>query len=384
MGGPAAPGDERRFSYRRHLPSDADTVSSANAGAVSVTGGEGSLHGVKLDPLGDVRWGEFVSTQPDASIFHHPEWLALIRRQYGYRFSAWCVLDGAGAIVAGLPVARIDSWLTGRRLVAVPFSDECSPLIEPRRPRVAEALAQLIHSAQAKAGVPMQIRGPVVGLQDARSSSHFLQHRLELAGPAQDVMKSAKPAIRRGVAKAQREALITERATGGDALEDFYRLHLRTRHRQGVPTQPKRFILALAELFQRQLGFVLLTRHHGRAIAAAVFLIFNGRLVYKYGASDERFLSLRPNNLLFYEAIRWGTENSMRELDFGRTDTGNTGLASFKRGWGSREQTLSYTYLGTEEPPASRRSERILSTVIRATPPSAGRAIGAVLYRHVG
>ncbi|PZS11775.1 MAG: hypothetical protein DLM64_06010 [Solirubrobacterales bacterium] len=345
-------------------------------------GGAESLRGVRLDPLGDGRWAKFVSGHPDATIFHHPEWLALIQRQYRYELSAWCVLEASGAIVAGLPVARVDSWLTGRRLVAVPFSDVCSPLIEPREPRAPAALAQLIHAAQREAGIPLEIRGPTAGLQGARVAGRFLQHRLKLAGG--EVTELAKPAAMRGVAKARREALLTERTTGVEALEDFYRLHLRTRHRQGVPTQPKRFILSLAELFEREYGFVLLTRHRGRAIAAAVFLTFNRRIVYKYGASDERFLSLRPNNLLFHDAIRWGTEHGMRELDFGRTDRANGGLASFKRGWGSHEEALPYSYLGADPPPAIRRSDRILHAVIRATPRSTGRAIGALLYRHAG
>ena len=57
-------------------------------------------------------------------------------------------------------------------------------------------------------------------------------------------------------------------------------------------------------------------------VAAAVFLSFNGRLVYKYGASAASGLQVRPNNLLFWHVIRWAVEHGYRTLDFGRTDLG--------------------------------------------------------------
>jgi CelD/BcsL family acetyltransferase involved in cellulose biosynthesis len=347
-------------------------------------GDTGAVVGAELDPLGDPRWGEFLGRAPGASIFHHPAWLGLLRRQYGYEFTAWCAIDGRGEIVAGLPVARVDSWLTGRRLVAVPFSDTCFPLVEPPAADAAVVLARMIREGQEAAGVPLQVRGPVAALPEAFVAGQFLHHRLQLRDSADETLAAARPAIRRGVAKARREQVVIERATYTAALDAFYRLHLRTRRRQGIPTQPKRFIRSFVELFERDLGFVLLARHHGRVIAAAVFLSFNGTLVYKYGASDERGLAVRPNNLLFFEAIGWSVAHGVRELDFGRTDPGNAGLASFKRGWGCTEEALAYTYLGTEPPGAGHRAERLLHLIIRRTPPTTGRLIGELLYRHTG
>ena len=57
-----------------------------------------------LDPLTDPAWARLVGSAPDATIFHHPAWLGLVRRQYRYPFAAVCVLDGDGTAVAGLPL----------------------------------------------------------------------------------------------------------------------------------------------------------------------------------------------------------------------------------------------------------------------------------------
>ena len=110
-------------------------------------------------------------------------------------------------------------------------------------------------------------------------------------------------------------------------------------------TQPKRFISRFAELFDAGLGWTAQATWNGRPIAAAVFLAYNGTVVYKYGASDRAHLDKRPNHMLFFETIRRSCADGARVLDFGRTDYANSGLAAFKRSWGAEERELRYTRL---------------------------------------
>jgi CelD/BcsL family acetyltransferase involved in cellulose biosynthesis len=126
--------------------------------------------------------------------------------------------------------------------------------------------------------------------------------------------------------------------------------------------------------------------HHRRQGAARpAHLQRDAVLTYKYGASDERFLAARPNNLLFMEAIRWGCEHGMRTLDFGRTHRHQEGLRAFKLAWGAEERELRYRNLGGATAPGrSAQIERWLGAAIRRSPPLAGRVIGEVLYRHAG
>ncbi len=316
-------------------------------------------------------------------VFQHPAWLGLLRDQYGFEFVACCIADD-GELVAGLPFARVKSRVTGSRLVAVPFSDICPPLIAPSAGDRREALADVVAHHHHSTGLDVAIHAPFEEVRGAALRSDFCRHVMALDRDAAAVEHRAKSAIRRGIVKARRENLYVERRVDAAALDAFYALHLRTRKRQGIPTQPKRFIRKFARLFDQGLGFVLLVRHQQTAIAAAVFLTFGGVLTYKYGASDERYLDKRPNNLLFIEAIRWGCENGCRTLDLGRTDLGNDGLRRFKRAWGAEEVQLAYTHL----PPSAQSGlrdalERKTSAAIRRGPEVFGRAIGEALYRHV-
>src|SRR5204862_1950065 len=125
---------------------------------------------------------------------------------------------------------------------------------------------------------------------------------------------------RRNIRTAERRGVTVHRGSAPADIETFYRLHLMTRRRLGVPVQPRRFFELLgSRVLEEGLGFILSARAGDVPIAAAVFLHWNGELVYKYGASDHRYWEYRPNNLLFWEAIRWARDNGYHTIDFGRT-----------------------------------------------------------------
>ncbi|HEX6713802.1 MAG TPA: GNAT family N-acetyltransferase [Thermoleophilaceae bacterium] len=340
-----------------------------------------------VDPLAQGDWLALVERAPDASIFHHPAWLSLLHGAYGYAIEACCVAAQDGRLLGGLPVAEVSSRLTGRRLVALPFSDLCAPLIAPDAPPGAEvALHDALARLRRDRGVPLEVRGDGRALRGAAPGERFHHHVIALEDDVAAVARRfTKPQVSRGVRRAVREGLQTSRCVDRSALLAFYRLHAATRRRLGVPTQPRRFILGFEALFQQGLGFVLLVHREGQPIAAGVFLTFGDTLLYKYGASDARWLQMRPNNLLFMEAIRWGCEHGMRALDLGRTHWGQESLRAFKLGWGAQERELRYRYVGGGAPIARGASgHRVLAAVIRRSPPLAGRVIGEVLYRHVG
>ena len=342
---------------------------------------------IELDPLAEPRWLDLLARAPGATAFHHPGWLALLGRGFRYRIGACGVAAEDGTLLAGLPVAEVSSRLTGRRLVAVPFSDLCPPLVAGDAPAgTAQALGDALGELQRRRGLPLEVRGTGEALRDAPPGERFHHHVLALEPDVAAVEKRfAKSQIRRGVRRAQREGLEAVRSQDRAALEAFFRLHVQTRRRLGVPTQPRRFILGLEALFADGLGFVMLVLREGEPVAAAVFLTFGDTLFYKYGASDERALPLRPNNLLFMEAIRWGCEHGMRRLDFGKTHWDHESLRAFKLAWGADEHELRYRHVGAATSvEKSHRSERMLAGVIRRSPPLAGRVIGEALYRHAG
>jgi CelD/BcsL family acetyltransferase involved in cellulose biosynthesis len=339
-----------------------------------------ALTGAILDPLGDPRWARFTGAADGATIFHHPAWLGLIARRYGYAVAACVLLDAEGEIAAGLPVALVRSRLTGRRLVAFPFSDVC-PSLGPES-LVAE-LGRAAQELQGRMDAPLEVRGHFPGRPGAR----YLHHLVALGPDMAEVERGfRRSSVLRGVRRARREGLVAERRIDIAALDAFYGLHVATRSRLGAPTQPRAFIRDLGDLFAQGLGYVMVVSRGPDVAAAAVFLHHGKTLTYKYGASDASALALRPNNLLFWEAIRWGCENGFTVLDLGRSDTDQQSLREFKLSWGAEEHDLVYAHLGGGSPRASDRGlpGRLLAEGIRRTPPTVSRLTGEVLYRHAG
>ena len=340
---------------------------------------------VTIDPLRDPRWLRLVDRAPQGTAFHHPVWLELLHSTYRYSLDACCLVSDDGELVAGLPLATVASRLTGTRLVALPFSDVCPVLrTSAATPGGPTVLDQALMDLQRFRGLPLEVRTGDGSLAAASPGERFHHHILPLEPDVQEVERRfAKPQALRGVRRALKDGLSACINSDRSALAAFYRLHVQTRRRLGVPTQPRRFILGLEQLFAAGLGFVLLVRASDRVVAAGVFLTSHDTLTYKYGASDARALASRPNNLLFMEAIRWGCEHGFSSLDLGRTHWGQEGLRAFKLSWGAEERELRYRGLG-QVVPREARAARALSVLIRRSPPLASRLVGEVLYRHAG
>ncbi|MDP9372588.1 MAG: GNAT family N-acetyltransferase, partial [Chloroflexota bacterium] len=225
------------------------------------------------------------------------------------------------------------------------------------------------------------------GLPEGRgvfARQEAVRHVLALGPDPEEVRRRFSKMHQRNIRKAEGTALEIRRGNARADLETFYRLHLLTRRRLGVPIQPRRFFRLLADcLLAEDRGFVLSAHLDGAPIAAAVFLTAGGTMVYKYGASDQRYWEHRPNNLLFWAAIRWGCEAGYRTFDWGRTDLEDEGLRGFKTGWGAREEPLVYTTIADAPPrPGSGRAKRALGDVIRRSPPLVCQILGETLYRY--
>ena len=333
-------------------------------------------------PVDDDRWLRFVSSRPDAHPFHHPAWISLIAETYGY--SAFVVASDApgGEIVAGLPVIETKVPLGGRRWVSLPFSDFCQPLAA-----TVSEFSDGVDALRRDRGVrSLEIRASV-GSQSSRVVDAGVIHQLGLEPDTDRVYARFKRSqVPRTIEKARREGVTVSQASTLEELSRvFYKLHVSTRRRLGVPVQPRRYFeLFWQRIVEPGLGFVLVARSaESIPIAAAVFLAWNATVTYKYSASDQAALRLRPNNILLWEAIRWSCENGFRTFDFGRSDTSNTGLRAFKSGWGAVEEPLSYSVFG-EGVSVSRgaMADRLLAPVIRRSPEVVCRALGSALYRY--
>lgn len=301
-----------------------------------------------------------------------------MQASYGCRPRAVALVDSSGQIRAGLPVADRTSPFGKRSLISLPYTDHCQPLGQDDAD--ASALAQyLLQSHDTR----LELRWDYPANPQLHTRPAYLLHRVPLQASFETTIRSIHTMHQRNARTAQKRGVEVMLGQAQEHLRTFYSLHVLTRQRLGVPVQPWKFFQHLGDqLLARDLGFVLLASQAGQPVAGAVFLHWNKTLTYKFGASDPAHLNLRPNDLLFWEATRWGCEHGFDTLDMGRTDFDNPGLAEFKRRWGAQELQISYTYSYEPAPySAVDRLMPIAGKLIRSLPPWFCRMVGELLYR---
>jgi len=333
--------------------------------------------------LSELAWANFVNSQAAASAFHHPAWAGLLAECYGYRAFALALTDDSGHIVAGMPIMEVRGPLGGRRWVSLPFTDCCPPLLKDGTalPVLTDALIQQREDNIAS----LEVRSALLEQSQVHLHSHAVIHTLALSPDPDTVFRIFKRTqVQQLIKKAESNGITICRARAMNDMDVFYSLHVQTRRRVGTPVQPRRYFeLLWKRLIEPGLGFILLAYHGEAPLAGAVFLAWNGTVIYKYSASDPASWRLRPNNLVLWRAIKWACENGYHTFDFGRTDLTDKGLRNFKNGWGTREEPLVYSIIADRPPkPMSGRLSRWMSAVIRRSPPVVCRFLGELFYKY--
>ena len=327
--------------------------------------------------LTDQRWRSFVAGAPGVTLFHRAEWTAVVSETYGFKSFALIGRE-RGEAVAGAPFLKIGRPFR-HRWCSLPYTDALTPAGESgAAERFVGALAQ-----RARDGISSVELRAAFDVSGAHPRVAGVRHILPLTEGADAVIRRIAPAHLRNARHAERAGVEISVGTADEDVEGFYSLHVRTRRRLGLPVQPARFFRNLAaELIAPGFGYIATAQLGRRRLAAAVFLCSGRTLVYKYGASDEREWSYRPNDLLFRTVIADAASRGFRELDFGRTDVADAGLRRFKSGWGAEEAPLVYTVLGDSRHRSAASAVRLISPLIRRMTPSFSRALGEVLYRY--
>src|ERR1700744_508991 len=82
-----------------------------------------------LDPLSDCRWDALVASHTQASVFHQRGGMKALQRTYGYPTMALTTALPGARLSDALVFCGVKSWIRGRRLVSLPFSDHAELLL---------------------------------------------------------------------------------------------------------------------------------------------------------------------------------------------------------------------------------------------------------------
>ncbi|PKW16035.1 GNAT family N-acetyltransferase [Saccharopolyspora spinosa] len=293
---------------------------------------------VTVDPRKDSRWAE-LAAGPHGSVFTSQPWLEAVCQTYGFTPEARIAVDASGAVVGGFAWVRVRD-VRGERLCSLPFSDWADPFAPN------EAVWHQLTNGVVDQGIPIALRclrseAPV---RDPRlqEAGRLAWHATRLDVPLPELHQRISATARRNIAAAERNGVRISADTGVEALRDFYRMQVRLRkHKYRMLAQPMEFFENIWEQFHSDDSVVTMTARVGdEPVAAAVFLQWNGVLHFKFGSSLPDRLRLRPNDAIYWAAIRWAVERGLRLVDWGVSDLDQPGLLHFKRKYADDEKQV--------------------------------------------
>ena len=347
-----------------------------------------------INPSTDQRWDRFVFNNENSSIYHHSSWKELIDRTFKHVYPLYYIQENKDQeIETGIATFFVKSYLTGKRLVSPPLATYCN-IIGTDPHKIKKILTHVILQAQKLdvdyVALKMNRQTGMFDSLESEICDQYMTHILPLNPPLKELFRSFhNTTIRQRIKKADKSGLKLVTGKSIDDMEEFYRLHLLTRKKHGLPAHPRTFFRNMWDILYPK-GFLtlLLAEYSGQNIAALLLLKYKSITFSEYGASDIRFLHLNPNHWLYWKAIELSKDEGFEYFDFGRSSKLNKGLVDFKKRWNSEENFLYYYYFpkksATTSSTEDSRKYKAMQTVIKRSPPRVTEWIGNILYNHLG
>ena len=329
-----------------------------------------------------------MARHPLSSAFHQRGWLEALNRTYGYEPFVLTTTPPGEPLCNGIVLCRVSSWLTGNRLVSLPFADHADLLLSDPEDYI-EMLRWLAEECNRFPYKYVELRPLLIAPDQSnllRCDRTYSFHELDLTPDIEHLFRRLhKDSIQRKIRRAEKERLLCEEGRSPQLVDDFYRLLLITRRRHQLPPQPRSWFANLLQCMGDN-AQIKLVRKQNTPIAAIFTLRHGSSIVYKYGCSDEKFHNLGGMPFLFWQLIQESKASGVKRIDFGRSDLDASGLITFKDRFGTNRRTLTYyRYSKSPSPVASKKWEtQAVSQFFSILPNALLSTAGRVLYRHMG
>jgi serine/alanine adding enzyme len=337
-------------------------------------------------------WEELVASCDDATSGHLWSWREVIARAYGFEPFYFVAEQETGKPLAAAPFIFVRSFLYGRELTSIPYVDYGG--VCHRNGLTSDTAAAADRSifdsalelAQRLGADRLQIRSPrPCDARFAVSTEKVTQH-LALAGSAEEQLRRLPSERRNRLRHCERFRLTDKVGSALDAggVAEFHSIYSENMRNLGSPTHSAGFFREVASRLKDRLSLIVI-RHRGEAIAAAMALEFRGMLALPWSAATAAARRLYGSNALYWRAIRLAIERGCHTFDFGRSSVGS-GIYEFKRRWGPepRQAFWSTLYLKPGAKAPRERAELLMASALwRHMPLEFTRVLGPVLRKGI-
>lgn len=349
-----------------------------------------------IDPCTDQRWDEFVKNHPWGWIVHLSGWKKVLESTFTHmRGHYFALIDKETDVIkAGLPVYEVRSWLTGKRLVSIPFATLSDPLVSNKLQSkiLMDETIRLLDKLKLSYLEIRTLNNNFLQDDKTLTSSHnYRNHYLDLSQTEEQLWKNLKnKTIGRWISKARKHNIKLRIAENEQDLFVFYQLYAGTRKILGLPAQPYNFFKAIYDaFFQSRLIEIHLATIGGKTIGGHFYFTFNRRMSAEAVGDNIMYRNIGINHFLYWEGIHSAYASGYKTFDFGRTSIYNPTLMDFKKRWGTIETEMSY-YFDFEKKKVNTTNRetsipyKLMRCICQNSPAYIQSAISHFCYRHLG
>ena len=283
------------------------------------------------------RWDRFVAECPEATFFHQSGWARVIEEVFGYR-TYFLYAERSARIEGVLPLAFVDSWLTGRALVSLPFCIEAGVAAISVEARAALEREALLIAAQL--GVAhLEIRSRGVHQPDWPTQDLYVRFEKPILPEAADNLAAIPRKQRAVVRKGQAAGLVARR----DEVSRFHALYADNMRRHGSPAHGQRYFEKLCEVFGDQCRVLTVADARGVALSSVMSFYFRDTVLPYYAGDVAAARESHANDFKYWALMDEARVAGCTVFDYGRSKVGS-GSFSFKKNWGCEPQPLYYQY----------------------------------------
>lgn len=156
---------------------------------------------------------------------------------------------------------------------------------------------------------------------------------IDLTPPEEDILKSFSSKTRYNIRLAQRAGVEIKEDNSDKAFEKYLALMRETIQRQGFFAHTEKYHRLMWQ-FLKPAGIarLLTATYNGEVITTWIVFVYKDFLYYPYGASGDKYKNVMANNLMMWEAIKFGKKLGLATFDLWGREEGK-GFTRFKEGY---------------------------------------------------
>lgn len=156
---------------------------------------------------------------------------------------------------------------------------------------------------------------------------------IDLKPSEEDLMKSFHSKTRYNIRVAEKNGVKVREDNSNKAFEEYLELTRETVNRQGFYAHNEKYHKLMWETLRKAgIAHLLTATYKKEIITTWILFKWKDFLYYPYGASTEKHKNVMANNLMMWEAIKFGKKNKLKTFDLWGREAGK-GFTKFKEGY---------------------------------------------------